>query len=222
MRIVALVCWLLLAVVPLAHGQSMSSLSGVVTDPTGAVIPGATVRIENTTTGWTRTTVSDNAGRYAIPQVPPGAYRVTGAAAGFTQVTYEQITLEVNVPVTLNIEFKSVGEVATSVSVVSEGVLVNTTDATIGNVIGTTAILQLPLFARNPANLLALQPGVTQFGNTGSEDINGAVNGGRVDQANVTLDGGPQPADFAAKVLLMWPGLDRCATIGFRCAADLE
>jgi hypothetical protein len=189
MRVRAIVLAVLLTAVSFLHGQSMSSLSGVVTDPTGAVIPAATVRIENTTTGWTRSAVSDSSGRYAIPQVPPGVYRVTGAAAGFAPVTHERVTLEVNVPVSLNIQFQSVGEVTTSVSVVSEGVQVNTTDATIGNVIGTTPILQLPLFARNPANLLALQPGVTQFGNAGNEDINGAVNGGRVDQANVTLDG---------------------------------
>lgn len=189
MKVLALASMFLLAAASLSHGQSMSSLNGVVTDPTGAVIPAATVRIENATTGWTRSADSDSSGRYFIPQVPPGAYKVTGTAAGFAQVTYEKVTLEVNVPVTLNIEFQSVGEVSTTVSVVSEGVQVNTTDATIGNVIGTTPILQLPLFARNPANLLALQPGVTQFGYTGSEDINGAVNGGRVDQANVTLDG---------------------------------
>ena len=179
----------LVAATRFAFAQSMSSLSGVVTDPTGAVVPGATVRIENLTTAWARSAESDSAGRYAIPQVPPGAYKVTGTAAGFAQVTYERVTLEVNVPVSLNIEFKSVGEVATSVSVAAEGAQINTTDATIGNVIGTTPILQLPFFARNPANLLALQPGVTQFGNAGGEDVNGAVNGGRVDQANVTLDG---------------------------------
>lgn len=189
MKVLALVFTFLLAAASLLPGQSMSSLNGVVTDPTGALIPGATIRIENTTTGWTRSATSDSSGRYFIPQVPPGVYKVTGTAAGFSQVTHERVTLEVNVPVSLNIEFKTVGEVTTTVSVVSEGVQVNTTDATLGNVISSTPILQLPLFARNPANLLALQPGVTQFGDAGSEDINGAVNGGRVDQANVTLDG---------------------------------
>jgi hypothetical protein len=180
---------ILLAMAPVAFSQSLSSLTGTVTDPSGAVVPNATLRLENATTGWSRTTTTDASGRYLFAQAPPGTYKVTASTPGFNQVAIERVKLEVNVPSTLNIEFKTVGEVTTVVSVVSEGAQLNTTDATIGNVIGTTAILQLPLFARNPANLLALQPGVTQFGYHGNEDINGAVNGGRVDQANVTLDG---------------------------------
>jgi hypothetical protein len=176
-----------LAVGP-AWGQGLSNLNGTVVDPTGGVIPGATVVLENPSTGWRRTTESDGEGRYRIPQVPPGTYRLLAQTPGFADVIYERVTLAVSSTTTLTVEFSRFSDISETVSVVAEA-QANTTDASIGNVIGTTPIVQLPLYARNPANLLALQPGVTQFGATYNEDISGAVSGARTDQANVTLDG---------------------------------
>ena len=174
------------------------------TDPTGAVIPSATLALENIDTGARREVVSDESGRYTFAQVQPGPYRITGKASGFNEVIVNDIRLLVNTPATVNIGFEKVGSVAEVVSVSAEAVQLNTTDATLGNAIGTQPVLQLPLFARNPAALLAFQPGVTNFG-TGStdyvganpstfgegivDDRNGAVNGGKSDQSNITLDG---------------------------------
>jgi hypothetical protein len=116
------------------------------------------------------------------------------------------VELRVNQPATINVKFEKVGTVAETISVSAEAVQVNTTDATLGAAIGAQPILQLPFFARNVAGLLAFQPGVTAinnntastdyvganpstFGEGTIDDRNGAVNGGKSDQANVTLDG---------------------------------
>ncbi|MCU0245134.1 MAG: carboxypeptidase-like regulatory domain-containing protein, partial [Bryobacter sp.] len=170
--------------------QATTTLTGVVTDPTGAAIPGAAIVIENLGTNATRDTVSDAQGRYQFVQVTPGAYRIKAKAQGFSDVIVNDVRLLVNTPATVNVSFEKVGSVATTVEVSAEAVQVNTTDATLGNSFGTKPILQLPFEGRNIVGLLALQPGVsfTADANTAT-DRSGAVNGGRSDQANVTLDG---------------------------------
>jgi hypothetical protein len=164
----------------LASAQGLSQLTGVVTDPTGAVIAGAQVRLESATRGAARDTVSDAQGNYSFLQILPDTYRVTAKAKGFADMVVNGVVVQVSVPVTLDVKFETVGAVSEVISVSAEGSMVNTTDASIGNAIGSQPIIELPSFARNVAGLLALQPGVT-FG--------GSVNGGKTDQGNVTLDG---------------------------------
>jgi hypothetical protein len=173
------------------HAQS-TSLSGSVADPSGAVIPGATLTLQNTATGATRDGVSDSQGRYNFVQLTPGTYKLTAKAQGFNDMVFNDIRLLVSQPSTVNVTFEKVGQVQTTVAVVESGAQLNTVDATIGNAIGTKPILQLPLFARSLASLLAFQPGVTSFAEVSGaplDDRSGSVNGGKSDQANVTLDG---------------------------------
>jgi hypothetical protein len=181
----------LIGVVLLAAGllpaQSLTSLNGIVTDPSSAVVPGAAITIENMDTQASRQTTSDDAGRYIFPQMPPGNYRVRAKAQGFSETVIGDVRLLVNTPTTINITLK-VGAVTAAVQVTAEGAQVNTTDATIGNAYGARPVLQLPLEARNVVGLLALQPGVTFLGDGGGTR-SGSVNGGKSDQANVTLDG---------------------------------
>jgi len=164
-----------------------ASISGVVTDPSGAVIPKALVNVTSTQTGAKRSDVSDAQGRYTIPQLPPGTYTLNGQAAGFNEVNIQQIELLVNTPATVNVRFDKVGSTSTAVMVEAAAQQLNTTDSSLGNVITSQAIVELPSFARNVANLLTFQPGVAYFG--GTDDRNGSVNGGRSDQSNITLDG---------------------------------
>jgi hypothetical protein len=171
-----------------AWGQAVSSLSGVVTDPSGGVIPGATIRIENVGQGLVREAKSDQAGRYSIPQVAPGTYNLSAKAAGFTEAAVKEVVLQVNVPRTLDLTLE-VGSVTETVAVSAEAVHVNTTDASIGNALTTAPILALPLNGRSIVGLLSLQPGVVYTGGGSGDDRDGAVNGGKSDQANVTLDG---------------------------------
>jgi len=169
-------------------GQSLSSVNGTVTDPTGAVIPSANIRLENVDTGASRETVSDSAGLYSLPQVAPGNYKITAKAQGFQDVTVSAVRLLVNSPATVNIQFAKVGAVAEAVAVTAASIQLNTSDASIGNAVSGATITQLPFEARNVVGLLSLQPGVTYIGET-NDSRNGSVNGGKSDQANVTLDG---------------------------------
>ena len=166
-------------------GQT-TSLTGTVTDPSGAVIPGAGISIVNTQTGAHRSATADTQGRYTMPEVAPGTYRLTAKAAGFADVVIEKVELLVNQPATVPIAFE-LGTTTTTVEVSAVATQLNTTDASLGNAISNNAIVQLPMFARNVVSLLQYQPGVTATGDGGERD--GAVNGGRPDQSNVTLDG---------------------------------
>ncbi|MBZ5725699.1 MAG: carboxypeptidase-like regulatory domain-containing protein [Acidobacteriia bacterium] len=174
-------------------GQALTSLTGTVSDPSGAVVPGATVSIVNEATNLTRNTTADSVGRYSLLQVEPGTYTVTAKAPGFADVVVSKVRLLVNSPATLPITFEKVGAVTESISVSGEAVQVNTTDASIGNAVGGKVITELPFEGRNVVGLLALQPGVMYLGEpapgTVGDARSGAVNGGKSDQANVTLDG---------------------------------
>jgi hypothetical protein len=183
-------------------GQT-ASLGGTVSDPTGAVIPKAVVNVTNTQTGAKRSDTSDSQGRYTIPQLPPGTYSLMAQVTGFNDVTILRIELLVSTPTTVNVTFDKVGSTATSVVVEGAAAQLNTVDASLGNVITSQAIVELPSFARNVANLLSFQPGVTYFGppvNGITDDRSGSVNGGRSDQSNITLDGADvnQQSDRAA------------------------
>jgi hypothetical protein len=183
-------------------GQGLTSVAGATKDPSGAVIPGASVVLANVDTGAQRTEVSDSQGRYSFSQVQPGSYKLTAKAPGFNDVAVE-VRLLINTPATLDLNFEKLGTVASTVSVSAEATLLNTTDASIGNAIGTQAITQLPFEARNVVGLLAIQPGVVYLGaqdqptlslsGNGHVTLNdprsGAVDGGKSDQGNVTLDG---------------------------------
>ncbi len=159
-------------------------------DPTGAVIPGATITIRNIDTGAERTATADDQGRYNLQQITPGFYKISAKASGFSDVIIARVELLVNQPATIELKFEKVGATATSVVVEAAAAQINTTDASLGNAINNTTIINMPSFARNVVSLLAFQPGVTSYssgGTVGSND--GAVNGGKPDQGNVTLDG---------------------------------
>ena len=165
----------------MARGQagSTTSISGKVSDPQNAVVPGATVVLTNVRTGLARTTETDAQGRYQFVQVPPGTYRVETELSGFKKAFRDNVELLVNTPTTLEIRLE-LGELTETVEVSSEAVALNTTDATLGNAFREEQVRQLPLEGRNVVSLLSLQPGVTSTGE---------VSGSRSDQNNVTLDG---------------------------------
>src|SRR5262249_46157673 len=176
-----------------AFGQS-SSLSGTVLDPQGNAVVGATITVTNVATGAARTTTSSKEGAYQIAQLAPGTYRVRAESKGFASIVLEDVQAPVSTPVTLNIAFKQLGQVNETVTVQGGESTINTSDATVGNAFNERQIRQLPLEGRNIVSLLANQPGVTFIGMTDAQGNttdyrNGSVNGGKSDQANVTLDG---------------------------------
>lgn len=180
-------CLVLLALS--AFGQGLTQVSGTVTDPSGAAVSGATVEATNLDTNIKRTTKTDDSGIYTLPQLQPGNYRITVSASGFSSATVDNLRLLVNTPATVPVRLE-IGAVTETVSVSAETAQVNTVDATVGNSFGTKPVLQLPFEGRNVVGLLSLQPGVTYAGENMTGSYRGGnVNGGKNDQANVTLDG---------------------------------
>jgi hypothetical protein len=172
-----------------------TSLRGTVSDVKGAVLSGATVTVHDTQTGYSRSIKTNGEGEYQLLQLPPATYTITASESGFSPTKQEGVQLLVSVPSTLNFMLQVQGQSVT-VEVSGEAVHVNTTDATIGNAFGTNQIMELPFEGRNPVEILSLQPGVTYTGPLNANNTNldldsraGAVNGGRSDQANITLDG---------------------------------
>ncbi len=175
------------------HAQDTTNLSGTVVDPEGKVISGATVTATNTGNGTSRRVTTGDDGAYTFNQLSPGRYSVRAEAKGFKVSVQENVELVVRTPANLPFVLE-VGSVSETVTVSGGETLINRTDATIGNAFTAPQITQLPLEGRNVAGLLSLQPGVTFIGRVNSDggttdSRNGSVNGGKSDQANVTLDG---------------------------------
>src|SRR6185295_12737945 len=164
-----------------AQGQGNTAIRGSIKDPQGAVVAGAAVTLTNPETNFTRTTTSNDSGQFAFEGLQPGVYTVSVEAKGFKKSVLTQVAALVSKPTDLEVAME-IGDVNETISVtVGAGeALINTQDASLGNNFVSQQITQLPLNARNVANLLSLQPAVTP---------GGYVAGGRSDQANITLDG---------------------------------
>jgi hypothetical protein len=158
-----------------------TGVSGVVTDQAGAAVPGATVTISNPETGFSRTSVTSEDGKYSFPGIPPATYKLEVSAANFKKSIDNNVKALVDKPLELNVPLQA-GDVSAVVDVTSSNIesIVNTQDASLGNNFEPLQITQLPTDLRRVADLLTLQPGVTR---------EGYVAGARSDQANVLLDG---------------------------------
>jgi hypothetical protein len=190
---------LLLALAATAFAQNATtSLRGVVKDPAGAVLPGATITLTNNANGQMIRATSNPTGEYTFPALSPASYTIKATAPGFAdQIRVAELL--VNQPATVNLTMTL--QAATQVvNVSAEAQTLNTTDASLGSSMGNNLIQALPSETRNVPDLLSLQPGVlylpSQPGGPGASESNpmgdsrsGAVNGVRSDQGNVTVDG---------------------------------
>jgi hypothetical protein len=186
-RVLFCLCPLLLAAL-LTWGQtSTSQISGTVRDNSGAVVPGASVTITNEQTGVNYRQQTTAAGFYSFPALPVGFYSVNVEAKGFKTAVLTRNELVVNTPLTVDMALE-VGQVNEVVSVEAKSELLQTSNATVGNVVTTKEATELPLNGRNPLTLLVLEPGVVQRSQGGSgSGIH--VNGSRDRAFNVTIDG---------------------------------
>ena len=182
--------WILLCILStatLAFSQIAStSLRGLVKDPSGALVPGAKIALLDKATGQTFSGVSAATGFYSFDQLPPATYTITVSSAGFADQS-KVAELLVNQPATIDFTL-SVQASAVTVDVSAAAQTLNTTDASLGTSADNALIQALPSETRNVPDLLSLQPGVLYLPTTG-DSRSGAVNGGRSDQGNVTIDG---------------------------------
>ncbi len=191
-RLISALAIVLLSAVMIA-AQSFSAVTGIIADSSGAVIPGATVTLLDTKTKSEQTTTANDQGVYSFTNIKPGTgYRITVTSDNFQTYVINNATLGIGKTETYNVRLTA-GQVSETVEVTATvgDATLNTSDASIGNVIGAQQLRELPIQIRNsPAALIGLQPGV--IGNnvgTGASNRVGSVTGSRADQGNITIDG---------------------------------
>ncbi len=179
--LVTIFCLLLLSGGSYLHGQATSSLLGTVQDQTGAVIPGATVTITSQGTGVSRVLQTDEAGRFIAPLLPVGVYTIKVAFKGFQEAIQKDLTLQVDED--RRVDFTLVPAAMTQeVQVSGTAVAVETQNPTLGQVITSQQVADLPLNGRDFVQLATLLPGTTH-----TTDPNSFFNGGA--SSEVTIRG---------------------------------
>ncbi len=169
-----------------AQSASSGTVAGVVTDPSGAVVSGATVTLTDTSTNVARTATSNATGRYFFADVTPAVYSLSVSKAGFSTTKTENQVVQVGVSLTVNLALQ-VGGANVVVEVSAVGNELQTMNATVGNTISTNAIDNLPSLGRDVSTFVELQPGVGP---------DGAVAGAVLDQSYFSLDGGNNSNDM--------------------------
>jgi hypothetical protein len=166
-RVSASLAFFLIASIP-AWAQYHAGFQGVVTDPSGAVTPGATVIATNKATGFAQTATSSNSGTYSIGALAGGTYTVSVEKTGFAKQVLESVELQSETVQSLNLTL-SVGQTATTVTVSADmAPVINTESAEIGGNITQKDVENLPSIGRDPYQLLRLAPGVFGDGAIGS------------------------------------------------------
>jgi hypothetical protein len=178
-----------------AQAISTGTIQGTIMDPSGAVVPGAEITINDPSTSTKRTTVSNNSGHYILSNVPSGTYEMRITKAGFTTTVVTGQKVEVGKTLTEDLRLR-VGQVAQEITVETTGTELQTTNATVGNVISGIALQSLPSLGRDVSTFVTLQPGVSP---------DGSVAGTVVDQSSFSLDGGQNTNDMDGSMSVYTP-----------------
>jgi len=205
---------LCLLTLPALAQEFRSTISGHVTDASGAAVPNAKVNAVNTDSQDSTTATTDNAGAYAIPFLRPGNYKVTAAAAGFKAYTQGGLILEAAKVTGVDIHLE-VGAVNESVEVTAEAVALDTQSATRSQIVSTQQVAEMPLNARNPFMLGAMMAGVTFNGAAIWQRPfdNGAIaqwsmNGGRDSSSEFMMDGASNEGQMGGNNVAYVPIVD--------------
>jgi hypothetical protein len=183
------------AALTLSAQEITGNIHGTVSDPTGALVQSAVVRISQVETGLTRTVATDRNGGYSLVELPVGHYRLEVVAKGFQKYLQEGISLDVNENATVSVHLK-VGLETQQVEVNADAALVQNTVSSLGQTVMEREILDLPLDGRNFSQLGLLQPGVVpltpgllEAGGPARENQAYAVDGQRPESNNFLIDG---------------------------------
>ncbi len=170
----------------LSAQESTARLLGTVTDPTGAVVPRASVVARNAATGLERKAQANESGDYSIPLLPIGQYTITGEAAGFKTSTITGLTLQVNQEARVDIRL-TVGSAAESIQVEAASPVLVTDDSSVGQVVENVAIANMPLNGRAFWQLAQLTPGAVYT--PGGSDIASGGAGIRASRIGLRISG---------------------------------
>ena len=180
-----------------AFGQGAGSIVGTVSDPSGAVVPGATITVTDMGTGAARSTTSNQQGAYSLSAMRPSQYKITVEAPAFRTFSQSDVTLLANQTLTVNAQLV-VGQTTETVEVTGQQLQVDTSTSTVRNVVAQTQIQELPLNGRNAAELTLTTSGSVNVPGSGSDQgptktfpgaVTISVNGNRENQNSYQLDG---------------------------------
>jgi len=226
-RMLILVLLCLSAICPMALAQvTNASLTGLVTDASGAAIAGVQISVQNNNTSFVQKTVTNDTGVYLVAPLNPGPYTLTAERKGFRKLVQSGIILTVDQAATLNLTLQ-VGDVTSVITVTADAELINTTTAEVGTTIGQQAVVDLPLNGRETSSLVLLSTGVVNVlqtaggktqGETTFPDATGAsAGGGRQGSTYYMLDGAPNMDTY---MTLAAPFPDPDATQEFRVVTN--
>jgi hypothetical protein len=185
-----LVVLCLFGLLPSSLGQTESAtLSGLITDPQGKVVPGVGVEISNVDTNLTAHQTTNGAGVYVVAGLKPGRYRVSVTKDGFRKIDLVDLVLNVQDVLSRNFQLQ-LGPVSSSITVTADGANVNTTDATVSTVVDRQFVENMPLNGRSFQSLITLTPGIvlTPAATNGTQG-QFSVNGQRSDSNSFIVDG---------------------------------
>jgi len=173
------------------QAQTTGAIGGTIVDPTGAVVPNATVIAKNAETGTESTATTSENGTFSIPQLTRGVYRVTiQSGSGFKKAELTSVKVNVGTPTTVNVVLE-VGAPQETVTIVGGGEVLQTQTANIGNTITGRQITELPFTSRDALDLVLAMPGTQTPARPRSSTINGLPRGA----LTITLDGLPDQAN---------------------------
>ena len=190
-----------LAGLAMCRADELAAVTGLVTDPNGRSVPGVTILITNLSTNVGSRSVTNDQGIYRIANLQPGIYRITLDKDGFKSIVKSGVELQVQDVASINFELQ-MGSVNETVTVEAGGLVINTTDATVGTVVDRQFVENIPLNGRSFQSLITLTPGVVVVPagttNTGGQF---SVNGQRASANSFTVDGvsanfGASPGNF--------------------------
>ncbi len=184
LQVSAVLTALLLSSGALVSAQSTASISGVVKDSAGGVVPGVSVVVKNDTTGVAQDVVTDADGRYRVSALGAGSYTVTASLSGFKTAVAKAIRVAPGQPVTIPLTLE-VGSLSETVTVSSSSELINTETATVAATLNSDQLTRMPTPTRNALNAVAFLPGVNTPGTNRDSTINGLPEG----FLSITLDG---------------------------------
>lgn len=199
-----------------AHAQGPATLVGTVTDPSGAVVPNANIKVTNLNNGFVRTTISNTTGNYSVPELSPGPYAVQVEAKGFKTFKRQGITLHASSTVRADISLE-IGSVGQSVTVEANQIQVQADTSDISQTITSHQIENLGTNGRNVLQLAALVPGAASnmpdFDSPAAQFQNRAIyfNGMRQDANNWQIDGGEAYDRGGGGIFLVSPSQDAIA-----------
>jgi Carboxypeptidase regulatory-like domain len=211
----ALICGILLTALPIAaHAQAYAgSVTGTITDTSGAAIAGASVTIVNTATNETATGKTSNQGVYSFPQLPVGKYRLTVEQTGFKQFIARDIEVHVSTPTVVDAKLE-VGKVTETVVVEANPVEVQTNSASLGYIVQGTQVRELPLNGENFVQLTQLSPGVSPANTFNGVDkglaggVDFSVNGNPYTNNLFLVDGVNNNDVGSNRTILVYPAID--------------